>query len=250
MNSPFERASRIWGVRAVRYTLQQACAAILLSSAALILGSSSAALAGNFAVGGGIVSTSDPNDTADDQTSAHGGFQLYPAMTVPTDSISISSVAIDNTAGTHSIFGAFFAGSNKNLTVTAQGNNLRAPQGVGLSLDAAGSVSLDTTAGASNIFDGSNVGIDVGAGEAANIRTGADTIKRGIVAFGSTVVIDSVGATISSTSFGPAIFAQGGVSNDPNDPGGSVTIGGMNGGIASKIVATQGYGIDATDIGG
>jgi autotransporter-associated beta strand protein len=224
--------------------------------AALCLGSSifalSPAMASSFSVGGGTVTTTD-TDAGADLTGTGGPFLLKPNTNTTGDVITITGVSITNS--NNAVTGRAFDAGGINPTtgsysVTAHGNALNGSDGAGLWLQSSGgTVTFDSTAGPANIVSGMQ-GIAVinnTNNGSAVIRTGADTVTAttGEVLYGvsqglGTVSIDSVGAMLTGGgTYG--LVAQAG--------NGAITIGGLNGGIASTINVSNGYGIYASTIG-
>ncbi|MBN9546773.1 MAG: autotransporter domain-containing protein [Alphaproteobacteria bacterium] len=225
--------------------------------AALCLGSSifalSPAMASSFSVGGGTITTT-ANDGSGDLTGTGGPFILAPnGGGTADDVITITGVSItniDNSVTGRAIDVGGLNPSTSSYSVVAHGNTLQGSDNAGLWVgNNGGTVSFDSTGGAANHVSGS-LGIMVvntAAGGNVSIRTGADIITTtgafaGEVLNGSangtgTVSIDSAGATLTGGgSYG--IVAQAG--------SGAITIGGLNGGIASSINVANGDGIHAS----
>ncbi len=213
-----------------------ACAAPSLSHAA------------SFSVGGGTITTTDA-DNVNDATGTGGVFELQANSTTTGDQISISGVAINNssTSPTAIEIGNVPASSGT-YAIHMQGSTLSGKTGFGGGALFAqtrfnGVITLDTTGGAPNTVTGSS-GYQIWSYFAggAVIKTGADVItvvNTPLFALdwgNSPVSIDSVGAILTATN-------GNGIDADTN--GGAITIGGLNGGIASTINANHGYGIIA-----
>jgi len=217
--------------------------------AALCLGTSAltgVAYAASYSVGGGTITTSQ-NDPSTDNTGSGGGFALFPNATANNDTITVSHVTINSSSGNPLTLSAVSPSSVPSYSVTMQGSTLTGGNGVWLQ-SGGGLISYDSTGGAGNTITGSQ-GLVLANGSnngSVSIKTGADSITGSggeviyAVAQGTgTISIDSVGATlVGGGTYG--IAALGGL--------GAITIGGLNGGIASTITVTNGIGIITSSI--
>ena len=218
---------------------------VFRSVVAFCLGTSVLALpavAASFSVGGGTITTTQADNSVDN-TGTGGAFELQANRVSSGDAIAISNV------NTTALDVGNLLPSTGSYSVTMHGSTLssytffRSING--------GPISFDSTGGAANTLSGSvalNVGVNSGSG-GVSVKTGADVISGigvgpggiAISAVGpGTVSVDTVGATITSAGL-YGIVAQSG--------GGNVVIGGLNGGMASSITATSGYGIYTSAVG-
>ena len=225
--------------------------------ALLCLGSSvlalSPAMASSFTVGGGTITTTN-NDGAGDDTGTGGPFILAPnSGGTAGDVITITGVSITNTDNSVTGRAIDIGGLNPSTasySVIAHGNTLQGSDNAGLWIgNNGGTISFDSTGGAANHVSGplGIMVINTAAGGNVSIKTGADIITTtgafaGEVLNGSTngtgtISIDSVGATLTGGGTS-GIVAQTG--------SGAITIGGLNGGIASTISVINGDGIHAS----
>jgi len=227
--------------------------------AALCLGSSifalSPAMASSFSVGGGTITTTD-TDASADLTGTGGPFLLKPNTTTTGDVITITGVTITNTD--NSVTGRAIDAGGTNTTagsysVTAHGNTLTGNTAAGLWMQSAGgTISFDSTGGTANHISGTQgiAVINTAAGGSVSIKTGADVVTTsgafaGEVLYGTTtgngtISIDSVGAALTGGGTYGISAVTGG--------SGAITIGGLNGGIASSINVANGYGIYASSV--
>jgi fibronectin-binding autotransporter adhesin len=191
------------------------------------------ALAASFSVGGGTITTTQADNSVDN-TGTGGAFELQANTITSGDVVTVSNV---NTAG---VSVGNLLPTTGSYSVTMQGSTL---SNSGLILrSTAGLVSFDSTGGASNVLSGAAALNVSGGSGGVSIKTGADTINgvgccagTAISAVASgTVTVDTVGATITSAGL-YGIVAQNGVAD--------ITIGGLNGGMASAISVPNGYGI-------
>jgi len=221
----------------------------LLCSTALPL-LATTALAATFNVGGGTINTTQA-DNSTDNTGTSGGFALQPNTTGNNDIVTISGVTINNTSGAptgRALDLGYTLSSSGPYSITMQGSNLTSAPGSGVAAfiasSAGGSVSFDSTVGAANTVSGP-IGINLnGNGGNISIRTGADTITTsgasGEILYATTtgtgtISIDTAGATLTSSGLYGISAISGG--------SGTITLGGLNGGIASTINVTGGSGI-------
>jgi autotransporter-associated beta strand protein len=219
-----------------------ACLAVFcLGSSALTV----PALSATFSVGGGTITTSQADASADN-TSSGGGFELQANTTAANDAVAVNGVVISGASGRALDVGGQLASSGS-YSVTMQGSSLMGGAGAWFQ-SVGGLISLDTTGGAANTMSGvEGLTVTNGSGNGGvALKLGADTItstSEAIQAIGQgtgTISIDMAGTTVSSTgSYG--IVAQNGLGN--------ITIGGLNGGISGTINATSGIGILTGNIG-
>lgn len=217
----------------------------LRSVVAFCLGTSALtlpAVAASFSVGGGTITTTQADNSVDN-TGTGGAFELQANTVSSGDAIAITNV------NTTAVDVGNLLPSTGSYSVTMQGSTLSS-YSFFRSING-GPISFDSTGGAANTLSGSvalNVGVSSGSG-GVSIKTGADVISGigagaggiAISAVGSgTVSVDTIGATITSTGL-YGVVAQSG--------SGNVIIGGLNGGMASSITATNGYGIFTSAVG-
>ena len=212
-------------------------------------------LAASFSVGGGTITTTQA-DNSQDNTGSSGGFLLQPNTVGNNDAITITGVTINNTSGTpngRALDLGYSLSSSGSYSITMQGSNLSGTAGSGvaglIASSSGGNISFDTTGGASNTIAGS-IGVNLnGNGGNVSIKTGADTITTsgptGEILYATTtgtgtIAIDTAGATLRSNGTYGISAVNGG--------SGAVTIGGLNGGIASSIIVNSGYGIYVTSV--
>lgn len=206
--------------------------------------------AANFSVGGGTITTTQA-DNSTDSTVTGGPFALQPNTVGPDDVVTITGVSITNTSGAPSgralDIGQTLSSSGS-YSVFLHGSTLAAKAGSGeaafIESSAGGNISFDSAGGASNVISGP-IGINLnGDGGNVSIRTGADTVTTsgttGEILYATTtgtgtIAIDTAGATLTSSGI-YGISAETGGS-------GAITIGGLNGGMASTLTVNNGYGI-------
>jgi len=195
--------------------------------------------AASFSVGGGTITTTQA-DTSVDNTGTGGAFELRANTVSSGDVITVSNI------NTTALDVGNLLPSTGSYSVTMQGSTLssytffRSLSG--------GPISFDSTGGPGNVLSGDvalNVGVNTGSG-GVSIKTGADVINGigggvGGIAISAVgpgpVSVDTVGATITSAGL-YGIVAQSGNAD--------VTIGALNGGMASSITASSGFGIYTT----
>lgn len=209
------------------------------------------ALAASFSVGGGTITTSQA-DTSSDSTGTGGPFALQANTASAGDTITVTGISVTNTSHAPNGRALDVGGllpSTGSYSVLMQGSTLAGDSGFSTGGAGAwfqsvgGVVSFDSTGGAANTISGKQglaVINNTGNG-GVSIKTGADTITSsdgeavyGVAQGTGTISIDSTGATIT----GGGIY--GIVANGGN---GAITIGGLNGGIASTINVAGGTGI-------
>jgi autotransporter-associated beta strand protein len=215
------------------------------------------ALAASFSVGGGTITTTQA-DTVSNSTGTGGPFALQANTVSAGDAITITGVGITNTSQTPNgralDVGGLLA-STGSYSVVMHGSTLAGDSGFSTGGAGAwfqsvgGTVSFDSTGGPANTISGKQglAVINNTSNGSVSIKTGADRITSsdgeavyGVAQGTGTISIDSVGATITGGgSYG--ISAVGG--------NGAITIGGLNGGIASTINVANGYGIYTSSLG-
>jgi autotransporter-associated beta strand protein len=200
-------------------------------------------LAASFSVGGGTITTTQADNSAD-STGSGGGFNLQANTLSAGDAITVSNVTINSSSARPLDVGGTLA-STGSYSVTMHGTTLT---GGGWFQSSGGTISFDSTGGASNTMSG-DIGLTVANGMTNGgtaINLGADNISANIVAVqttgqgSGTIAIDMAATTITSSgSYG--VVAQNGFGN--------ITIGGLSGGISGHITANSGYGIYSSSNG-
>jgi autotransporter-associated beta strand protein len=229
-----------------RKTALTRLAAFCLGTSALTVAAMLPATANSFSVGGGNI-TATQTDTSSDFTGTGGPFALQANSTTAGDLITVTGVNITNTSNTPNgralDVGGLLASSGS-YSVVMHGSTLVGATGAGAWFQSVGGlVSFDSTGGANNTISGAQ-GLVVAnntSNGSVSIKTGADTItgSSGEVIYGvaqgtGTISIDTVGATLTGGGL-YGISAEGG--------NGNITLGGLNGGIASTINVAGGSGI-------
>ena len=208
-------------------------------------------LAATYNVGGGTITTSQADATSD-STGTGGPFALQANTVSAGDAITITGVSITNTSQTPNgralDVGGLLASSGS-YSVVMHGSTLTGDSGFSTGGAGAwfqsvgGTVSFDSTGGPANTISGKQglAVINNTSNGGVSIKTGADRITSsdgeavyGVAQGTGTISIDSAGATITAGGL-YGISAVGG--------NGAITIGGLNGGIASTINAANGAGI-------
>jgi len=229
---------------------------LLLATTALVFPTFSViapAAASSFSVGGGTITTTQ-TDTSADYTPSAGPFLLKPNTTGSGDTITVSNVTINNTSGSPNQFALDFGYTNRtsgSYSIFLNGSSLTTHNGSGVfwAYSDAGTVTLDTTGGAANTVSG-GAGYTLGGSSfgATNIvvRLGPDVVATTGTAIqllptigGGNVSLDMAGTTLSAT--GP--FGDYGIYVAPTS-GSSVTLGALNNGLQGSISVDQGYGIN------
>jgi len=205
------------------------------------------ALAASFSVGGGTITTTQA-DASSDSTGTGGPFALQANTVTAGDTITVTGVSIANSSGTPNGRALDVGGllpSSGSYSATVHGSTLAGGTAAGAWFSSdSGLLSFDSTGGAANAISGAQglVVVNNVNNGSVSIKTGADTISSSgngeavyAVSQGTgTISIDSVGATITGGGI-YNIVAVGG--------SGAITIGGLNGGIASTLNAAGGAGI-------
>ncbi|HKQ45877.1 MAG TPA: autotransporter domain-containing protein [Rhizomicrobium sp.] len=222
-------------------------AVFCLSTSALTM----PALAAVFSVGGGTITTTQA-DASSDSTGTGGPFALQANTIATGDVVTVTGVSITNTSQTPNgraldVGGLLPSAGSYAVTMhdsTLAGDNGFATGGAGAWFQSAGGlISFDSTGGTANTISGKQ-GLVVANNTSdggVSIKTGADTItgSGGEVIYGvgqgtGTVSIDTVGATLTGGSlYGIVAVASNG----------AITLGALNGGIASTINVAGGTGI-------